>query len=145
MRDAIVADIRGDRALLDVTSAGHGCGPCEAGTGCGVGLLERHGEREHHLDVVAGDLVVGQRVKVSVTERSINAGALSLYGWPLLGLILGTGLFATLGGASVPSDLAGLLGAAVGLSLGLKVASNAASSHVRVHADGRSDDDGSAS
>jgi sigma-E factor negative regulatory protein RseC len=105
------------------------CGGCVAQGACGTSLLERALGRApvqvHALNQVRA--VVGDRVVVGVSEQGLLAGAVALYLVPLLGLIGGLVLGASvaqilMAGAvlsRVDPDLLALAGAAIGFSLAL--------------------------
>lgn len=132
VREAIVRQLDGDDAMLEIRRPSNACGPCEAGQGCGVGLLHNRLQRTGLLRVKAAGLAQGQLVQVLADERSINRAALSLYGWPLVGMVVGAGLFSLAQGPSLPSDAAALFGAIVGLTGGLYKASGTAQTDVTV-------------
>lgn len=135
VRDAIVRQLHGDHAMLEIRRRNNACGPCEKGQGCGASLLHSRVQQSGLLRVKSDGLTQGQSVKVLADEASINRAALSLYGWPLVGMIFGAGLFSVVSGASLPTDLAALLGAIAGLAGGLYKASGTAHADVTVISD----------
>jgi sigma-E factor negative regulatory protein RseC len=109
------------------------CGACAAQSGCGHGLLNRLGSRRRiSIRVLAGgavepdpDYVPGEQVRFAVPERLILRGSVIVYLLPLCSMLL-----LAAGMARYPlqlsADLSGVLGAAMGLLLGVAL--------VRTHA-----------
>ncbi len=99
------------------------CGGCAVRKGCGHGLLNRMSDgRSGYVRVLPGtqslqDFRVNDEVLISIPEEVILRGSFIAYVVPLLGMLAGA-LAVT---AWLPhyGDLWSLLGAALGLSLGL--------------------------
>ena len=97
------------------------CGSCSAQKACGHGLLNAaQTDRVHHVRVLLGrysanDFQIGDEVTISIPERVLVTGALLVYILPLLTLLAGALLAASIW----PGDAAALLGAGAGFSIGL--------------------------
>lgn len=117
---AIVVGLDGDQAMLEIVR-NKPCGLCGQTRGCGISIWGRLlGHRnnvfraDNQINAQAGDTVV-----VGVDEKAFLTSSMVVYGVPLILLLSG----AVLGGALLPVSLAAdfrsVIGAAVGLSLGL--------------------------
>lgn len=85
------------------------CGSCSARAGCGQHTLSKLG-RPVRLWVATDDVYqLGQQVVIGLPQGSLAFSALSLYGLPLLGLILGA-VAGFQGGSEPLSMLVGALG-----------------------------------
>ena len=92
------------------------CGQCQARKGCGTGLLAKHvGQRFSRLAVhTTQDLQLGQQVMVSIPERALLTGAVTMYLLPLLSLF-GFAMLARLAGlGELLQIMAGLIGLSAG-------------------------------
>lgn len=96
--------------------AQQGCARCDAGRGCGGGVLGRWlGDRLHRVRALhSGGLKVGDCVVIGVDERVLMRAAAVIYGIPLTALLIG----AVAGQAWAGSDGGALAGAAAGLLAG---------------------------
>ena len=95
------------------------CPRCAAGKGCGAGLFGQSKARvELTLPIADGlEIAVGERVTLSLKPSDLARAALFLYGLPLGGLLLASGLaFLVL---EDPSDATALAWASVGLATGI--------------------------
>lgn len=97
------------------------CPRCASGRGCGAGLV---GPSKRNVTLTAriaeGErIAVGARVLLSLESTSLVRAALCLYGAPLAGLLLGSGLALLL--LEAASDAAALLWGAAGLATGAVV------------------------
>ncbi len=83
-----VTAIRGDRAVVRVERA-FACARCQAGRGCGAGLLEAgRGAREFTLHRPPGiALAPGDRVSLRLAPERLLRAALLAYGLPLIALL----------------------------------------------------------
>jgi sigma-E factor negative regulatory protein RseC len=119
----IVVALDGRYALVR-TERRSACGGCAANGACGTSLIERVLGRRS-IEVVAlnqAQAGVGDRVVLGISEDGLLSASLAVYLVPLGGLVGGAlagdavsgGL-----GAGHMADFAGLLGAALGLSLAL--------------------------
>ena len=101
------------------------CGSCTARSGCGHGLMNRLGEgRSSYIRVLPGEgdiaaCKIDDEVRIGIPEELLLRGSLMVYVLPLLGLLGGASLGASL--LPLHSDLATLAGAAAGFlaSLGI--------------------------
>lgn len=102
-----------------------GCERCEAGQGCGGGLLGKLvGGRGIDIAVplnrvgVIPDLSAGDTVVIGFPEASLLQGSLLAYALPMLLMLIGAGL----GNALLDSDLSTVMGAVLGAVLGWLIA-----------------------
>ena len=114
-REAIVARIEGDFALLKLDAAAGGCGRCSETGGCGTGVLNQFFKPICPLHKLPNSVnaKVGDRVVLSTPDGVVWRAALVLYGVPLM---LGLAGAAAGGGRSEGWAVAGLL---VGLAAGI--------------------------
>ena len=117
---ALVVGIEHDQALLEIVRS-QPCGICGQTRGCGVSLWGRLlGHRntafraDNTIDASPGDCVV-----VGIDEQALLTGSLLVYGVPLLAVLAGAGLAVHFAGYSSPRDGYAVLGAVLGLALGL--------------------------
>jgi sigma-E factor negative regulatory protein RseC len=111
----IVQHIEGGKAIVAMETAG--CGSCSQGSACGIGQMAS-GRAAMLLTLpVSGDIRVGDSVSIVLPQSRLTLSALLGYLFPVIALLLGAGLGATLDG----SDEATALGAIVGFlgALGL--------------------------
>lgn len=100
------------------------CGGCAAHGACGTSLIERFFGRRS-IEVLAlnqAHAAVGDRVVLGISEEGLLSASLAVYLVPVVGLVGGALLGDAVSGgldAGRTADLAGLLGAALGLSLAL--------------------------
>jgi sigma-E factor negative regulatory protein RseC len=113
------------------------CGSCAAASGCGHGLLNKLGDGRRSLLKLptdafpADEFNVDDQVSIAIPERLLLDGSFVVYGVPLLGMLGGAAIAVAVQPAS--SDALALLGAGIGLLLGLGA--------VRLHAWLRRNDD----
>lgn len=90
----------GNRVVLEL-QRGSACGHCEMSQGCGTGALGRLlGKRLRPLVIETDqDYRPGDEVELALPEASLVRASLLVYGFPLLGMLLG-GLLASAIGAS---------------------------------------------
>ena len=122
VREAIVLELRDSEALLKV-GAEAGCGRCESVGGCRTGVLgELFGKRctTYRVPAVPG-LHAGSAVEVRLPEHGVLLAAACVYGLPLVGILAGAGLAASLGWSDASAGLAALSGVAIGFVAGLAV------------------------
>jgi sigma-E factor negative regulatory protein RseC len=99
------------------------CGSCAAQKGCGHGMMNRISEGRRSLvralpgKVQPADCAVDDEVSISIPEEVILRGSLVVYILPLLAMLLG----AWVGASMLPltEDAAGGLGAVCGFALGI--------------------------
>lgn len=90
------------------------CGSCSARAGCGQHTLSKLG-RPVRLWVETHDAYsLGNQVVLALPEGSLAFSALSLYGLPLIGLVIGA-VLGNQGGSEAQSMMAGMLGLVIGL------------------------------
>ncbi|MBK7898388.1 MAG: SoxR reducing system RseC family protein [Azonexus sp.] len=107
---AVVRELQGGEALVEVTQAG--CGRCHESGGCGGRNLARMLCSTPRVYRVANPrgAVVGERVEVGIADGAVRRGANLAYGLPLLGLVGGALVGSWMGG-----DTAAMLGSLIGL------------------------------
>ncbi len=117
---AIVMSVRGDEAEISPLGGG-GCGHCDSEKGCGSGKLTKmFCSSEVRKFLVRNELgaQVGDEVNVSLPEGALLLSSWRMYLLPLL-LLLGGGLMgASLAGETASRDGYALMGAMVGLVSG---------------------------
>lgn len=116
---SVASNAAGKRAWIDVDSGIH-CSRCAAGKGCGAALFgSRVGPRRVAVVVPAGTaLVKGDTVTLELAPGNVLHAASIVYGWPLLGALIGAG-----GSWLVTdSDALAALAALGGLTIGYLVA-----------------------
>ena len=96
------------------------CGDCELSQGCGTGALGRLlGNRSRPLRLECSQpLQPGDRLELGLSEAALVRASLTIYGVPLLGMLL-AGLTAALGGLG---EVAVALSSIAGLFAGVKFA-----------------------
>jgi sigma-E factor negative regulatory protein RseC len=120
IEQAIVTRCDGKRVELEL-QRGSACGQCELNRGCGTGALGRLlGKRSKPL-VIETDQVLkpGDKLQLGLSESALVKASLTIYGLPLLGMIL-AGLLASFAGVS---EALVALAACVGFIAGFKFAS----------------------
>ena len=97
---ALVTRRHGKRVELEL-QRGSACGSCELSQGCGTGALGRLlGRRSRPLFIETDqDLEPGDEVLLALSESALVKASLTLYGLPLLGMVL-AGLLAAFGAAA---------------------------------------------
>lgn len=101
-------------AVVEVATAIN-CARCAAGKGCGAGLF---GGRRRRIEahIAAGiDVHEGDEVSVALAPRRLLNAALTVYGLPLGGALLGAVIAYSLGVGDLFAALAGLAGIAAGI------------------------------
>ncbi|HKJ52857.1 MAG TPA: SoxR reducing system RseC family protein [Gammaproteobacteria bacterium] len=97
------------------------CGDCELSQGCGTGALGRLlGNRSRPLSLECSQPVQpGDRLELGLSESALVGASLTIYGLPLLGMLL-AGLAAALGGfGDVPVALWSIFGLCAGIKFAL--------------------------
>ncbi|MEJ2552846.1 MAG: SoxR reducing system RseC family protein [Gammaproteobacteria bacterium] len=120
---ATVVALEGDSAWVE-TRRQSACGACARSEGCGAGLFAKaFGFDSPQLKVTRnGNVSIGDCVVIGIDERALVRGSFAAYMMPIL-FMLGFALLGEtvmsprLGSAAL--DLAGVLGGAVGLVVGL--------------------------
>lgn len=86
---AIVTHRHGKRVELEL-QRGSACGSCELSQGCGTGALGRLlGRRSQVLFIeTEQDLEAGDEVLLALSESALVKASMTLYGLPLLGMVL---------------------------------------------------------
>lgn len=117
---AIVMSVRGDEAEISPLGGG-GCGHCDSEKGCGSGKLTKmFCSSEVRKFLVRNELgaQVGDEVNVSLPEGALLLSSWRMYLLPLL-LLLGGGLMgASLAGETASRDGYALMGSMLGLVSG---------------------------
>ena len=117
---AMVTRCEGRQVELELRR-GAVCGGCELNQGCGTGALGRLlGHRAKPIVIATNlDLKPGDRVQLELSETALVRASLTIYGLPLLGMIVG-GLLAVM--AAMPETVVALIAVTCFL-LGFKSAS----------------------
>ena len=117
---AIVTRCDGRKVELEL-QRGSACGPCELNQSCGMGALGRLlGRRSKSLVIETDkDLKPGDRLQLGLSESALVRASLTVYGLPLLGMVV-AGLIASL---AVESEILIALAACAGFVAGFKFAS----------------------
>lgn len=114
---AIIRSIEGNRAYVEAERLV--CPRCQAGTGCGAGLVTGDpGQTLLSVRIPAQlGYAPGERVRIAVSGPSLLRGLLYGYGLPLAGLLAGTGVASYLAAgdsAAIVLALTGLGAGAIG-------------------------------
>lgn len=114
----ITVDRETPSAVVEVAS-GFSCARCAAGKGCGAGLFGGgRGSRQVEAHIAAGvEIREGDTVSIELAPRHLLNAALTVYGLPLAGGLVGAGFAYTLGLGDLGASLAGLAGIAAGITL----------------------------
>jgi sigma-E factor negative regulatory protein RseC len=121
---AIVVQELGEHATVQPLSSG-GCGHCDSEGGCGSSNLSKMfcSSKPRQFTVVnAVQAKVGDEVQVTLPDGMLLRGAMKMYIWPLLLLLLGGMLGAGLAGGEASRDVYAGVGALGGLLLGFLLA-----------------------
>jgi sigma-E factor negative regulatory protein RseC len=119
---AIVVGVQDDDAMLEIVRKTP-CGLCGKSRGCGISLWGRL--FNHKSEFKASNNIgakVGDSVIVGVEEQALLKSSMTIYGIPLLALLLGAvaGIaFLPQDAGAVQKDIYTVIGAATGLALGL--------------------------
>lgn len=111
--DAVVVELSGEDAWVELPARAASCGNCSRNAACGEGIVGNAGVRRYRLANTIGARV-GDRVQLNVGDGMLWTATLASYIWPLL-LALG-GAVAGQAGAGDAGALAGTL---LGLGAGL--------------------------
>lgn len=90
-----ILSIRSDRTAATVSvKTVDFCARCASGKGCGAGLYGSRGGSRHFEAPISGaiDLHEGDEVQVELAPHNVLRAALQVYGAPLLGVLIMTGL-----------------------------------------------------
>lgn len=119
---AIVRTIDGNRALVEAERIV--CPRCQAGTGCGAGLMTGDpGQTVLSVRIPAQlACVPGDRVRIAVSGPSLLQGLLFGYGLPLAGLLAGTGVASYLAAGDTAAIVLALTGLGAGAIGGRQLA-----------------------
>lgn len=95
------------------------CSSCSAQKGCGQSLLSKWAGRPQYLRVLLGarssaDFEVGSSVDIGIPEGVVALGAVFVYLFPLVAMVLGVAV----GHLWFASELASVAGALLGVCLG---------------------------
>lgn len=110
----------GVRRAIVVVDVAEACPRCAAGKGCGAGLLSGVGrEREVDALVRQGDsLQEGDTVEIALAPNNVLRAAAIVYGLPMLGALIATGIAYRLALGDIEAAIAALAGLGIGLSFG---------------------------
>lgn len=126
---------------LTLATQAKGCQQCHQQTGCGAALIARLWPRRDYPLIIPRQQIqqpvqVGDTLVVRTESANIQGAMLTLYAYPLLGLMLGTVFGAGLGdaplltlGTELPSIIGGLLGFSVGLVWAKRSARSVSGTH----------------
>lgn len=121
---AIVIHVQGEDASVQPLSTG-GCGNCDKEGGCGSGTLSKLfcSSKPRHFTVRnEARAKVGDEVQVSLPDGVLLRGAVKMYVFPLILLLLGGFSGVSLANEAAARDAYAIAGAIIGLSLGLVLA-----------------------
>lgn len=95
---ATVLSSSGDRVLLRFDRLSQ-CEACLRGEGCGAGVFSQLFTRSSTTVDLPSEhrWQVGQRVRVGIAPGRLMSGSIALYGWPLLGFLVGAVIAQTVG------------------------------------------------
>ncbi len=126
---AVVLSVRGEEA--EISPLGGGCGHCSSAGGCGSGKMSQmfcSSQPRTFLVRNQASAQVGDEVNVSLPDGVLLRSSWRIYGLPLL-LLLGGGLIgASLAGEPASRDSSALIGSMLGLLAGFawgKISSSA--------------------
>lgn len=121
---AIVINVEGADASVQPLGKG-GCGHCDSSGGCGSGALARlfcsSNPRQFTVRNEA-HAKVGDEVRVSLPDGALFRGAMKMYVFPLLLLLVGGFFGAGLAADAASHDAYSVAGACIGLLLGFSIA-----------------------
>lgn len=120
---AIIVRLDGSDALVEAQQGG-GCGHCDSVNGCGSGKLSKlFCAQPRRFRVHNGiDARVGDEVQVAVADGALLRSVLIIYMLPLLLLLAGGLLGASLADAASRRDVYAAIGAVLGLASGFVLA-----------------------
>ncbi|PKO26200.1 MAG: Fis family transcriptional regulator [Betaproteobacteria bacterium HGW-Betaproteobacteria-8] len=119
---AIVVSVSGDAAMLEIVRK-KPCGLCGKSRGCGISLwgkLFNHKSEFKATNNIGAK--VGDSVIVGVDEQALLKGSMTIYGIPMLALLLGALLgmvFLPQAASASQKDIYAVIGAAIGLAMSL--------------------------
>lgn len=120
---AIVLALRGDQA--EIAPVGNfGCSQCAGGKGCGSGKLAQmfcSNKPRKFIAKNSAQARVGDEVNVVLPQGMLLRSSMLMYGLPLILLLAGALLGASLGNAGAARDGIALLGALAGLLAGFGI------------------------
>ena len=111
--DAVVVDVVGDEAWVELPARAANCGNCRNTEACSEGLVGNAGLRRYRLANVIGARV-GDRVRLDIADGMLWQASLASYVWPLLLAIAGAAA-----GQSAGGDIWAPGGTLLGLVIGL--------------------------
>ena len=124
-----------DTVHLSLETQASGCQQCHRQSGCGVALIARLWPRRAYPLIIPREQLnqpvqVGDTCVISTDSAGIQGAMLTLYAYPLVGLMLGAVAGAGLGETlllAMGSELSSILGGLLGFSIGLVIAKRLAS------------------
>ncbi|MBU1426628.1 MAG: SoxR reducing system RseC family protein [Gammaproteobacteria bacterium] len=121
---AIIIQVDGEEASVQPLSTG-GCGHCNSEGGCGSGSLSKlfcsHKPRHFRVSNEV-HAKVGDEVQVSIPDGVLLRGAMKMYVFPLILLLVGSIAGVGMAGESAGRDVYAATGAVIGLLLGFILA-----------------------
>lgn len=111
--DAVVVEVVGDEAWVELPARAPSCGNCKNTDACSGGLTGDAGVRRYRLANAIGARV-GDRVQLDIADGTLWRASLASYVWPLLLALAGAAL-----GQSAGGDAWAAAGTLLGLGGGL--------------------------
>ncbi len=111
--DAVVIEVNGDEALVELPARAAACGNCENSAACSDGLAGEGGVRHYRLANRIGARV-GDHVQIGIADGLLWQASLASYVFPLL-----LALAAAWAGQAWRGDGGAVLGLLLGLGCGL--------------------------
>ncbi len=114
---SLIDSADGVRAVVDVDIV-VSCPRCASGKGCGAGIFTANGDSAQPVEasVRTGlDLREGDVVEISLAPDNLLQAAIIVYGWPMLGAIIGAALAYGFSFGDAAAALAALIGLGAGL------------------------------
>lgn len=115
-----ILSIRSDRAVATVTvNTVDFCARCASGKGCGAGLFGSSGGSRQFEAPISGamDLREGDEVQIELAPHNVLRAALQVYGAPLVGVLIMTGLAHLAGWSDLQGAAAGGVGVLAGAAI----------------------------
>lgn len=116
---SLVDGTDGVRAVVSVEAA-VACPRCAAGKGCGAGLFgSSAGARQVEASIPPGvEVAVNDVVEIVLAPDSLLRAALTVYGLPMLGAVIGAAVAYAMSLGDAAAAIAAITGLAFGLALG---------------------------
>lgn len=117
---AVVVDVDNEIAMLEVVRRTP-CSLCGQTRGCGASLWGKLLRHRPHIFKAANQVnaKVGDYVVVGIEEQALLRGSLLAYGVPLIAMMVGALIAVAFWSANGNRDVSAVIGAVLGLALGL--------------------------